>query len=172
LPTPSSTSGKIKGRSPLLLTERRDHLEHLAERLRPFARHLVVLQGGMKPKERRAAFARLADIPDGEERLVLATGRYIGEGFDDARFDTLFLTLPVSWRGTLVQYTGRLHRQHPGKTQVRLYDYVDLQVPMLARMFARRRRGYQALGYVEADLPAMGRPAPQLVLEYDAPSDR
>jgi hypothetical protein len=95
-------------------------LEHLAIRLRPFVRHLVVLQGGMTPSERREATARLAGIPEDEPRLVLATGRYIGEGFDDARLDTLFLTMPVSWKGTLVQYAGRLHRLHPGKTEVRI----------------------------------------------------
>jgi superfamily II DNA or RNA helicase len=80
-------------------------------------------------------------------RLVLATGRYIGEGFDDARLDTLFLTMPVSWKGTLVQYTGRLHRLHPGKTEVRIYDYVDREVPLFVRMFAKRLRGYRAIGY-------------------------
>jgi superfamily II DNA or RNA helicase len=79
--------------------------------------------------------------------LVLATGRYIGEGFDDARLDTLFLTLPMSWKGTLVQYAGRLHRLHPDKSEVRIYDYVDRNVPMLARMFERRLRGYRAIGY-------------------------
>jgi hypothetical protein len=90
---------------------------------------------------------RLATIPDDEERLVLATGRYIGEGFDDARLDTLFLALPVSWKGTLIQYAGRLHRLHPEKAEVRIYDYVDRDVPMLARMFEKRLRGYRAIGY-------------------------
>jgi superfamily II DNA or RNA helicase len=134
-------------RSPILLTERRDHLEYFAESLRKCTRNLVVLHGGMKPKERREIMAQLASIPDGEERLLLATGRYIGEGFDDARLDTLFLALPVSWKGTLVQYSGRLHRLHPGKTDVRIYDYVDHDVPMLHKMFQRRLRGYQAIGY-------------------------
>ena len=90
---------------------------------------------------------RLATIPDDEERLVLATGRYIGEGFDDTRLDTLFLALPVSWKGTLIQYAGRLHRLHPEKTEVRIYDYVDRDVPMLARMFEKHLRGYRAIGY-------------------------
>jgi very-short-patch-repair endonuclease len=78
---------------------------------------------------------------------LLATGRYIGEGFDDARLDTLFLTLPVSWRGTIAQYVGRLHRLYHSKREVRVYDYADLNVPMLARMFDRRCRGYEAVGY-------------------------
>jgi superfamily II DNA or RNA helicase len=101
----------------------------------------------MRPKARREAAQKLAGIPTGETRLLLATGRYIGEGFDDPRLDTLFLTLPVSWRGTLVQYAGRLHRLHPGKTEVRIYDYVDRRVPTLDRMFERRLRGYRAIGY-------------------------
>src|SRR5262249_55872345 len=91
-----------EGPSPLPLTERKDHLEFFAERLRSFARHVVVLRGGMTEKERREVMSLLASIGDGEERLLLATGRYIGEGFDDARLDTLFLALPVSWKGTLM----------------------------------------------------------------------
>jgi superfamily II DNA or RNA helicase len=138
-----------QGRSPILLTERRDHLAFFAERLRGFVKHLIVLEGGKTEKKRRASGAALAAIPDDEERLVLATGRYIGEGFDDARLDTLFLALPISWKGTLVQYTGRLHRPHPMKTEVRIYDYVDPAVPMLRKMFERRLRAYRAIGYEE-----------------------
>ena len=140
-----------EGRSPILLTERRDHLELLAGRFRSFTRNLIVLHGGMKTKERREALRALAETPEGEERLLLATGRYIGEGFDDARLDTLFLALPISWKGTLVQYTGRLHRLRPGKQEVRIYDYVDRQVPMLLRMFEKRLRGYRAIGYTMDD---------------------
>ncbi len=142
-----------EGRSPIVLTERKDHLEFLAARLHGVARHLIVLRGGMTPTERRTAATTLASIPDHESRLVIATGRYIGEGFDDARLDTLFLAMPVSWKGTLVQYTGRLHRLHPGKTEVRIYDYVDREVPMLVRMFAKRLRGYRAIGYARSSTP-------------------
>lgn len=157
-----------EGRSPLLLTERRDHLEFFATRLKHFARHLVVLHGGSSAKERRVGREQLQAIPPSEERLVLATGRYIGEGFDDARLDTLFLALPVSWKGTLVQYSGRLHRLHPGKTDVRIVDYVDRNVPMLLRMFQRRLRGYQAIGYVSStDRPEGRNAARSLVIEYD-----
>src|SRR5256885_12655360 len=81
--------------------------------------------------------------------VILATGKYIGEGFDDPRLDTLFLTLPVSWRGTIAQYVGRLHRLYDGKRDVRVYDYADLNVPMLARMFDRRCRGYEAAPAIE-----------------------
>jgi len=136
-----------RGRSPVLLTERRDHLDLLKARLRPLVRHLIVLKGGMGVRESHAASEELAGIPDKEERLILATGKYLGEGFDDARLDTLFLTLPVSWRGILAQYAGRLHRNHEGKREVIIYDYADLNVPMLAKMVERRRIGYQAIGY-------------------------
>ena len=136
-----------EGRSPLVLTERREHLKALATRLEPRVQNLVVLHGGTRLSETRAVADRLAGIPDGEERVLLATGRYMGEGFDDSRLDTLFLTLPVSWRGTITQYVGRLHRLHEGKSEVRVYDYADLNVPMLARMFDRRCAGYEAVGY-------------------------
>lgn len=136
-----------EGRSPLLLTERTAHLDHLASRLSPEIRHLIVFRGGMGKKELSDAMSRLSAVPENESRALLATGRYIGEGFDDARLDTLFLALPVSWRGTIAQYAGRLHRLHDGKREVRVYDYADLNVPMLARMFDRRCQGYEAIGY-------------------------
>jgi very-short-patch-repair endonuclease len=136
-----------EGRSPLVLTERNEHLDSLANQLAPEVRHLVVLRGGMGKKELAAVSARMAAIPAGEARVLLATGRYIGEGFDDARLDTLFLTLPVSWHGTITQYVGRLHRLYDGKREVRVHDYADLNVPMLARMFDRRCHGYEAIGY-------------------------
>lgn len=136
-----------EGRSPLVLTERRDHLEYLVNRLRRFARNLIVLHGGMGEKSRAAALRLISEIPPEDERLVVATGRYIGEGFDDARLDTLFLTMPVAWKGTIVQYAGRLQRLNVGKKEVRVYDYVDKEVPVLARMFDKRLRGYRALGF-------------------------
>ncbi len=156
-----------EGRTPIVLTERRDHLDFLAERLRRFARHLVVLHGGMTAKERSEVTAHLAAIPDHDERLVLATGRYIGEGFDDARLDTLFLAMPVAWKGTLAQYSGRLHRLHPGKAEVRIYDYVDRDVPVLLRMFEKRMRAYRAIGYGREELPPEHEPRPDRLIEYD-----
>jgi very-short-patch-repair endonuclease len=101
----------------------------------------------MGRKDFNAATERLGAIPRDEERVLLATGRYLGEGFDDARLDTLFLTMPVSWHGTIAQYVGRLHRLFDGKREVRVYDYADLNVPVLARMFDRRCRGYESVGY-------------------------
>jgi superfamily II DNA or RNA helicase/very-short-patch-repair endonuclease len=136
-----------EGRSPLVLTERREHLDRLAQLLSPAVPHLIVLQGGQTKKALATALAQLARIPETAGRAVLATGGYIGEGFDDPRLDTLFLALPVSWRGTIAQYVGRLHRLHEGKGEVRVYDYADLNVPMLSRMFDRRCRGYESLGY-------------------------
>jgi hypothetical protein len=111
----------------------------------------------MGKKQRQAVADGLATIPPDEERVVLSTGKYVGEGFDDARLDTLMLTLPVSWRGTIAQYAGRLHRLYDSKREVRVYDYADLNVPMLARMFDRRCRGYEAVGYT-ISLPASAVP--------------
>jgi very-short-patch-repair endonuclease len=136
-----------EGRSPLLLTERTEHLQELAQRLSSEIPHVITLQGGMGRTELKSALDRLAELPETAVRVIVATGRYIGEGFDDPRLDTLFLTLPVSWRGTIAQYVGRLHRLHDGKREARVYDYADLNAPMLARMFDRRCRGYEALGY-------------------------
>jgi superfamily II DNA or RNA helicase/very-short-patch-repair endonuclease len=136
-----------EGRVPLVLTERNEHLDSLAAQLSPLVGHVVVLRGGTRAKEAQAIRSRLAAIPEHEPRVLLATGRYIGEGFDDARLDTLFLTLPVSWRGTVAQYVGRLHRLYHSKREVRVLDYADLNVPLLARMFDRRCRGYEAVGY-------------------------
>lgn len=109
---------------------------------------VVVLTGGMGRKKLRAALEELDQCDDDEKLIVLATGRFIGEGFALSRLDTLFLAMPISWRGTLSQYAGRLHRLHYAKTRVIVYDYVDMDVPMLAKMFERRRRGYAAMGYV------------------------
>ena len=145
------------GRSPLILTERNEHLDRFESVLSASVPHVVVLRGGMGKKQRRAEAERLAAIPPEEGRVILATGKYIGEGFDDPRLDTLFLTLPVSWRGTIAQYVGRLHRLYDGKREVRVYDYADLNVPMLARMFDRRCRGYEAVGYTIV-LPASAIP--------------
>ena len=135
------------GRSPVVITERKDHLQTISERLVKFAKNVIVLKGGMKPKERSHVIEALKAIPDAEERVIVATGRYLGEGFDDARLDTLFLTIPISWRGTLAQYAGRLHRLHATKREVVIYDYVDENEPMLAKMAAKREVGYRTLGY-------------------------
>ena len=134
-------------RSPLLLTGRTEHLQYFAAKLNGAVKHVFVLKGGMGKKQRRQIAEAMAAVPDGESRVILATGSYIGEGFDDARLDTLFLAMPISWKGTLQQYVGRLHRLHDNKRVVQVYDYVDNGVPMLARMYERRTKGYSAIGY-------------------------
>ena len=135
------------GRSPIVLTERKDHAQRLVDRLGSFARNVLFLHGGMGARQRREMARRLEEIPETEERVLIATGRYVGEGFDDPRLDTLFLTMPISWRGTLAQYVGRLHRLHPEKREVVVYDYVDEAVPALRRMSGKRVRGYRSFGY-------------------------
>ncbi|MCB9870180.1 MAG: DEAD/DEAH box helicase family protein, partial [Planctomycetes bacterium] len=158
-------------RSPIVLTERRDHLEFLVEEIQGAARNLIVLRGGMGLRQRRELRAQLAAIPPDEERLLIATGKFIGEGFDDARLDTLFLTMPVSWKGTLVQYAGRLHRALAGKNEVRVFDYVDRQVPMLARMFVRREAGYRSMGYESSEPSSAQNEHRRLMVEYDDLTD-
>lgn len=134
------------GCSPVLLTERREHVGCFADRFRSFARNVIVLQGGMGARQRQAAYRALQKVPDGQERLVIATGRYLGEGFDDARLDTLFLAMPVSWKGILAQYAGRLHREHRDKREVVVVDDADLHVPVLARMHQKRTSGSKNRG--------------------------
>jgi superfamily II DNA or RNA helicase/very-short-patch-repair endonuclease len=136
-----------QGRSPLVLTERTEHLECLARQLSAAVPEVIVLRGGQTKRETAGALSKLAKPSASGGRVIVAIGKYIGEGFDEPRLDTLFLALPVSWRGTIAQYVGRLHRLHEGKREVQVFDYADLDVPMLSRMFDRRCRGYEALGY-------------------------
>jgi len=136
------------GRSPVLLTERTKHLEWFRDYLSEKVDCLIVLHGGMGVKQRRAAWEALKETAEsGAPRLVLATGKYLGEGFDDARLDTLLLAMPVSWKGTVAQYAGRLHRLFADKRTVMIYDFLDDSVPVLGRMFERRKKGYAAIGY-------------------------
>ena len=122
----------------------------------------------MGRRRQAAAFGRLEEPSTKHRRIVLATGRFIGEGFDDPWLDTLFLAMPISWRGTLQQYAGRLHREHADKHEVRIYDYVDREVPMLLRMFERRLRGYRAIGYARGEAPlGFGEAREEVVVEYD-----
>jgi superfamily II DNA or RNA helicase len=140
-----------EGRSPIVLTERKEHVLLLAEQIKAFAKNVFVMQGGMGVRQRNQLQDALQSIPDNEERIIIATGRYLGEGFDDARLDTLLLVMPVSWKGTLAQYVGRLHRLYHAKTEVRIYDYVDSNVPMLDKMSEKRKTGYKSLGYTMID---------------------
>jgi len=140
-----------EGRCPIVLTERKDHLELLADLIGGVCPRVAILRGG-SGSVRRARSATKS-LSGAGPRVIVATGRYVGEGFDDPALDTLFLAMPISWKGTLIQYAGRIQRLHPGKREVRIYDYVDRNIRMLDRMFRRRLAGYRSIGYVEADLP-------------------
>ena len=135
-------------RALVVLTERREPLDRIAKSIGDEIPNVVVLHGGIKPKARRAAMTQLAEQPDNEPRLILATGRYLGEGFDDPRLDTLLLTMPIAWKGTVVRYAGRLHRAHSARREIRIYDDVDAEVPVLRRMYAKRLRTYREMGYI------------------------
>ena len=135
------------GRVPLVLTERTDHVQLFVDRLSRRVPNVFVMKGGMGKKQRDALASQIKAVPEDHQRVIIATGRYIGEGFDDARLDTLFLAMPISWRGTLQQYVGRLHRLHQNKHVVRVYDYVDACVPMLNRMYEKRLKAYTVVGY-------------------------
>lgn len=141
-----------QGRSPILLTERREHVQRLAALLSEACPNVISLYGTNSAKLRRDTMERLQAIPPEEPLVVVATGKYVGEGFDCPRLDTLFLTLPVAWKGIVAQYAGRLHRNYPGKEEVQVYDYVDVHVPMLETMYQKRLKAYASIGYqIKAD---------------------
>jgi superfamily II DNA or RNA helicase len=148
-------------RFPILLTERREHLDLLAGLLLPHIQNVIVMAGGMGKKQRKQVAEQIAAIPANQPRVIVTTGRYLGEGFDDERLDTLFLALPISWRSTLNQYAGRLHRLNAAKKEVIICDYVDFEVPVLARMYTKRR----TIGY-EIALPENKSQTVQLKLEH------
>jgi superfamily II DNA or RNA helicase len=136
-----------EGRKVLVLTERTDHLRLLQEALGDEVEHCFVLHGRLPKKQRTAVFAELDALNEFAPRVLLATGRLIGEGFDHPPLDTLVLAMPISWKGTLQQYAGRLHREHADKQDVRIYDYAETDQSQLARMWDKRQRGYRAMGY-------------------------
>ena len=136
-----------QGRKVLVLTERTDHLAMLQRALGDEVECCFVLHGRLSKKQRSAVFAELNALDEASPRVLLATGRLIGEGFDHPPLDTLVLAMPISWRGTLQQYAGRLHREHTAKHDVRIYDYAETDQPQLARMWDKRQRGYRTMGY-------------------------
>ncbi len=136
------------GRFPIILTERREHLELLSNMLKDKVECLAVLYGGVKTKKRKEILQELANSSQDKKKAILATGTYIGEGFDDPRLDTLFITMPVSFKGKIVQYAGRLHRDYPGKKDVQIYDYVDRKVSVLWNMHQKRLKTYKSIGYL------------------------
>ncbi len=135
------------GRTPIILTERREHVTLFAELLKPHCDNVIEIVGTASAKSRRETLEKLENIPQEESLVVVATGRYVGEGFDYPRLDTLFLALPIAWKGKVAQYAGRLHRNYPGKTEVQIYDYIDIHVPVLERMYQKRVKSYSAIGY-------------------------
>jgi superfamily II DNA or RNA helicase len=136
-----------EGKECLVLSERLEHLDILKDALREHISSLFVLKGGLGKKQIKAIMEAIQNTPSYEHKVILATGKYLGEGFDLPSLDTLFLVFPFSWKGMLVQYTGRLNRVSQGKKEIRVYDYVDEKVPVLSRMYGRRLKGYKALGF-------------------------
>ena len=136
-----------EGRTPLVLTTRTAHVKALAQMLMPFADHVIQLIGADSAKEKRLALQSLQSIPVSESLVIVATGKYVGEGFDYPRLDTLFLTMPIAWKGNVEQYAGRLHREYTGKNEVRIYDYVDIHIPLCDSMYRKRLKGYSKAGY-------------------------
>lgn len=137
----------LSGRTPIIITTLRSHVKQLAELLSSHVKHIIELVGSNSPKEKRLAIELLNTIPKTEELVIIATGKYVGEGFDYPRLDTLFLAMPVSWKGIVAQYAGRLHRSHEGKVDVQIYDYVDIHNKICEKMYQRRLKGYASIGY-------------------------
>ncbi len=136
-----------QGRKVLALTERTEHLHAILTALDGKLPSLFMLHGRMSKQQRATLLAELNALPPDAPRALLATGKLVGEGFDHPPLDTLVLAMPISWKGTLQQYAGRLHREHATKTDVRIIDFVDTGHPALLRMWDKRQRGYRAMGY-------------------------
>ena len=138
----------------LVLTERTGHLHAILTALDGKMPSLFMLHGRMSKKQRAKLLADLNALPPDAPRALLATGKLVGEGFDHPPLDLLVLAMPISWKGTLQQYAGRLHREHAAKTDVRIIDFVDAGHPALLRMWDKRQKGYRAMGYRIAETRA------------------
>lgn len=150
----------MEGRKVLVLTERTEHLAAIEATLNGTLAQLFVLHGRMSKKQRAGLIEEIDALPPDAPRILLATGKLVGEGFDHPPLDTLVLAMPISWKGTLAQYAGRLHREHATKADVRIIDLVDTGHPALLRMWEKRQRGYRAMGYrIAADVDREGTPA-------------
>jgi len=136
-----------EGRNPIILTERKSHVELLESALKDKLPQIITFVGGQPVGERKKLIEKMDGITAEQPLVIIATGKYVGEGFDVPRLDTLFLAMPIAWHGTLAQYAGRLHRLHDGKREVQVYDYVDIHVAVLDRMYAKRVKGYSLIGY-------------------------
>jgi superfamily II DNA or RNA helicase len=144
-----------EGRRCLVLSQWKQHCHLLAEAIRSRGVSPVVLEGGLGKRARTDILEKVEGTPAGEDLVVVATGQYLGEGFDCPQLDTLFLAFPISFKGRLVQYTGRLMRTYDAKTNVRVYDYADVRVPVLRAMHARRLRTYKSLGFTPSHYEAL-----------------
>jgi superfamily II DNA or RNA helicase len=136
-----------KGRKSIILTGRVAHVKELGEKLKNKIPNVICLTGGMGAKKTVQVMQEITALADTEPFVLVATGSYLGEGFDEPRLDTLFLAMPIAWKGTLQQYAGRLHRFFNDKKEVQIYDYVDLHVKMLEKMYGKRLNGYASIGY-------------------------
>ncbi|HAR80139.1 MAG TPA: hypothetical protein DCR21_04835 [Succinivibrionaceae bacterium] len=137
----------LNNRTPLVLTRRVEHARVLFDSLRECANHIILLIGDLSAEEKRNSLSRLKQVPDDESLILIATGQYIGEGFNYPRLDTLFLTSPISSKNNVEQYAGRLNRDYAGKKDVIIYDYVDDQVSILSSMFKKRLTTYKKIGF-------------------------
>lgn len=135
------------GRTPIVMTKRKEHAARLYEMLRGSAQHVFLLQGGGSLKERELLRNRMAAVPKDETMLAVAIGQYVGEGFNYPRLDTLLLAMPISFESNVEQYAGRLNRDYDGKKDVIIFDYIDQYVPMLERMYHKRLRTYKRIGF-------------------------
>ncbi len=135
------------GKTPIVLTERREHVKILVSMLENECIEIIKLVGSASAKERRETMDKLNEIPSDRSLIIVATGRFVGEGFDYPRLDTLFLALPISWKGKVAQYAGRLHRSYPGKKEVCIYDYIDIHIPVFEKMYQKRLKSYSSIGY-------------------------
>ena len=154
-----------QSKHPIVLTERREHAETINAILLDRDIDSVVLKGAMRASERKAVEEQLPTV-----QVVVATGKYVGEGFDLPRLDTLFLAMLIAWKGSLAQYAGRIHRESDGKDRVTIYDYVDCSLPMLQRMFNRREKSYKAMGYqvsFNGEAPEQGQLSTESLLASD-----
>jgi superfamily II DNA or RNA helicase len=152
-----------QGRKVLVLTERTEHLDAIQVALGAEAPPRFVLHGRMSRKQRATLIAELDALPPDAPRILLATGKLVGEGFDHPPLDTLVLAMPISWKGTLQQYAGRLHREHANKAGVRIIDFVDAGHPALLRMWDKRQRGYRTMGYRIAEAQTVMQVMPQSI---------
>lgn len=135
------------GRNPIILTERTEHIYELEKLILPKFKNIICLSGSFSAKRKRENLSKLQNIPKTEQLVIIASGKYVGEGFDFPRLDTLFLAMPIAWKGKVSQYAGRLHRNYEGKKDVLIYDYIDFHIPVLDKMYHKRLKAYSSIGY-------------------------